>query len=102
MKGDNVITKNDIFITRHAKEKFRKLTNYKGSENKTLTKLIYMMEKKVPFEPDSEYKVKSLIRHNFRPTEYFLSEGYVLVVVNGNLATIFAHKAGDKTMWRPY
>ncbi len=101
-KGENMITKNDIFITKHAMENFRNLTNYKGPEKNTLTTLIYMMKKKVTFEPDSEYKVKSLIRHNFRPTEYFLSGGYLLVVVNGSLATMFKYKAGNKAMWKAY
>jgi len=70
--------------------------------NDTLTALIYMMDKAKPFEPDPEYKVKSLIRHQFRPTEYFLHQGYVLVVVNGNLATLFKHDEKRKQMWRSY
>jgi len=93
---------NAVYVSKHAQEKYRKFTNFTGPWNKTLTKLIYMLDDAKPFEPDPEYKVKSLIRHQFRPTEYFLAQGYVMVVVNGNLATLFKHKEGDKQMWRAY
>jgi hypothetical protein len=97
-----MITQNATYISKHAQDKFRKLTNFSGSQNATLTKLIYMMDNAETFEPDAEFKVKSLIRHQFRPTEYFISNGFIMVVVNGNLATIFRHKQGDKAMWRSY
>jgi hypothetical protein len=95
-------TQNDVYISKHAQENYRKFTKFSGDWNKTLTKLIYMMDNAEAFEPDPEYKVKSLIRHKFRPTEYFLAQGYVMVVVNGSLATLFKHKNGDKAMWRAY
>ncbi len=95
-------TANKFYITRHVIEKYRKFTNFNGPWNSSLTKLIYMMETAETFEPDAEYKVKSLIRHEFRPTEYFIAEGFVMVVVNGSLATMFRHQKGDKAMWRAY
>jgi hypothetical protein len=94
-------TQNNTYITRHAKEKFRKLARFEGTDNEILTKLIYLMDNAETFEPDPEFKVKSLIRHHFRKTEYFLSDGFVMVVVLGNLATVFKHSSNDR-MWKAY
>lgn len=94
--------KNEVYVTKHAMDKYRKFTDYTGPEKNTLTQLIYMINGAEDFEPDAEYKVKSLIRHQFRPTRYLLAKGYVMVIVNENLATLFKHKAGDKQMWRAY
>lgn len=93
---------NDVFITKHAMEKYREFTNYNGQMKHTLSEMIRMVNNAKPFEPDAEYKVKSLIRHHFRPTKYSLFKGYVLVIVNGSLATLFKHRVGDKQMWRAY
>ena len=99
--GIKMSTQNTTYISKHAQEKYTKLSRFTGTKNELLTKLIYMMDHAEPFEPDAEFKVKSLIRHHFRPTEYFLSDGFVMVVVNGNLATVF--RANDsKSMWRAY
>ncbi len=97
-----MIIENDVYITKHAMERYRDFTNYTGPEKNTLTQLIYLLNEAKEFEPDAEYKVKSLIRHQFRPTRYMLAGGYVFVIVNENLATLFKHKVGDKQMWRAY
>jgi hypothetical protein len=60
------------------------------------------MNKAVPFEPDPEYKVKSLIRHGFREANYFQADGWVMIVVNDALATMFHLKKKRKYMWRGY
>ncbi len=91
---------NRAYITEHARERYREITGYKGKMDRTLTVMINMINEAEPFEPDAEYKTKSLIRHGFRPTEYFILKNIVFVVVNGNLVTVFVHKAGDKAMWR--
>lgn len=93
---------NEVCVTKHAMEKYREFTDYSGPIGNTLTQLIYMLNGAENFEPDAEYKVKSLIRHKFRPTRYLLAKGYVMVIVNESLATLFKHKVGDKQMWRAY
>jgi hypothetical protein len=59
-----------------------------------------MFEGAEPFEPEPEYKVKSLMKHGFREVFYFAAHGWLMVVVNENLTTMFPHDANKPLLWR--
>ncbi len=93
---------NSACITKHAIRRFRERTRSKKSDEGVQRTIRSMMNKAEPFEPDPEYKVKSLMKHGFREAFYFEVDGWVLVIVNEALTTMFQPVKNTRQMWRSY
>ncbi len=87
------------YITKHAIERFRMKTRTNKDNNEIIFKIVEMLNRAESVEPDPEYRVKSLIRHGFRETEYYALENWVFVIVNDSLTTLFQRKISGKRWW---